>query len=186
MIYDLRSWEKIEKTQSRIFANGKRVMSQKTGFATSEEFFVMSMIIGIISAIVFLVPLIPFFTGQAPLRWEIHDPITLFVILGCIWMGIQSKEGIKLRNEQGGIHPKDTLLVLDGEKQILSKQQGTNEEVLIPLSQVAFHIRIHRGKNKTFYKIEAHYPQGKQVIASCARQDLAEAALVEIKSRLGI
>ena len=184
MIYGLSAWEKPDRLQPRLFFNGNTVVVQKTKFATSQEWLALGAVTLIISVGSFLFPYLV--EGGLPTLAAINMNNILPAVgaLAGILLITKSKEGMRLRNEQGGIHPEDTLLVLDGSKRVFTKQKGTLEETLASLQDLSLAIRILRSSKQTEYRIVATYPQGSEALAKYSTQKGAEAMLQNLKTRL--
>lgn len=184
MIYGISTWEKLDQSQPRLFTNGNTVVVQRTKFATSQEWLVLGTIFLIMGLGSFLLPFLA--QGTLPLLSSLnpgHILPALGVASGIVIIG-KSREGIRLRNEQGGIHPEDTLIVLDGTKKTVVRQQGTTEEAITTFQDLSLEIRIQHNNKQTEYRIVAKYPQGNETLAKTTSQKSVDVLLQNLKTRL--
>lgn len=184
MIYGLSSWEKLDRFQPRLFANGNIVVLQRQKITTSQESFVLGALALALSAGSFF---FPYILGETPWSLESLKPTDLFQATGALFGAIliaKSKEGMRIRNEHGGVHPEDTLLVLDANKKTFFRQKGTTEEVIAPLQNISLEIHAQRGNKYIEYRIFAIYPEGKTFLIKTTTQKSAETILQKIKDHL--
>lgn len=184
MIYGLSSWEKIDRTQPWLFANGNTVVIQRPKFLTSPATYILGIFLTLFGAasLVWL-----YFSNELSFDTinSTHILAGLSIIPG-IWISLRAKEGTELRKEQGGIHPTDTLLVLDGSRKDVKKQIGTTEEFITSFENMQFEIEVRRNNKQTQYKIQITHPKGKERIATTTTQKSSDALLQNIKTRLQI
>lgn len=186
MIYGIASWEKIDRMQPWLLAYGSTVIVQQPKFLTSPATYIL----GIFLTILGTATLAGFyFSGELILTIATIDPIVILagasIALG-IWLTVQAKAGTTLRKEQGGIHPTDTLLVLDGSQKTVTKQTGTTEEVITSFQDMQFEIQVRRNNKQTQYRIQIVHPKGKERIVVATTQASADKILKTIKEKVGI
>lgn len=186
MIYGLSSWEKIDRVQPWLLANGDVIVIQKPNFLTSPGTYILSIFITIVGAASIAES---YFSGELTFALATINPVNILAALGTalgIWISIQVKAGIALRKERGGIHPADTLLVLDGSRKDVKKQIGTTEELITSFENMRFEIEIRRNSKQNQYRIQIVHPQGKEHIVTTTTQKSSDALLQNIKTRLHI
>lgn len=186
MIYGLSSWEKIDRTQPWLLTNGDVVVIQKPKFLTSPNTYILSIFLTIVGTASIAES---YFSGEPTFTLTTINPVHILAGLSTalgIWISAQVKTGIALRKEQGGIHPTDTLLVLDGSRKDVKKQIGTTEELITSFENMQFEIEIRRNSKQNQYRIQIVYPQGKEHIVTATTQKSSDALLQNIKTRLHI
>ncbi len=176
MIYSLDSWKKLHFT---VFSDGNRVVSQHFSFVTSPGAFV----VGIIFLCISVLDLISFFAQNGP------EPLLIialiFIVAGAV-LTIKSKIANNVRREHGGIHPDDTLIILDASHQTATKQKGNSEEHVTSFADMQLVLGYYDSRKTTKHQIDLIYPQGKVCLVSTNNRALAEKLLQEIKTILNI
>ncbi len=181
MYHNTIAWQKIAKNVYD--ADGKIVFIRQK-FLTSP----VPIIIGgasVMSAI--MIALITYFTI------EDSNLIAVFIASGAIeaivggsllFVGLKAKSE---RDQNGGIHPKDTVYILDSRQDEVRRQAAGEDERIAKLSETTLGITIERDSGSSRYFLELHIPT-KEKITLLVRQDRTEAEklLSDIKTRLGI
>lgn len=186
MIYGISSWEKPDKLQPWLRVNDNTVVFQQTKFATSQEYIALAIVIAIISTGAFL---FPYLTGELSFfsfSFRSVDALSLVGIGFSFWLFTRSKEGVHLRQEQGGIHPSDTLFVLDGSKRVLMKQQGSTENLVTSFENLKLELQTQRSGKRVTYRICAIHPKGKEQLISTSTQKSGQTLVDNIKTRINL
>ncbi|MEK9156650.1 MAG: hypothetical protein AAB448_00745 [Patescibacteria group bacterium] len=181
MLYTNSSWEKIH---TGVFKNGNQIISHQLAFFAS-------------SGPLFLGGFFIFFaavhTGiqyfNHVLSWKNLQSLDIILFATAIfggWLITKGRAGLEVRKEHGGIHPNDTLIVLDSTTQDVMKQKGMTEERIGTFANMQLSIRMDRSGKNVKYRIEAIFPEKKERIATTNNRTHAEKLLQEIKSHLHI
>lgn len=117
------------------------------------------------------------------------QPIDFFLFAGAacgVWLISKGKAGKETSKEHGGIHPDDTLIVLDSTAQTAIKQVNMTEEPLGMFTNMQLNIRKDQSGKNTSYRIEVIFPDKKERIATTNNKAHAEKLLQDIKTHLNI
>lgn len=178
-MYMLTSWLKI---RPNVYDAGGKVVFIKQKFLTS----VFSILIGANSLIVGIVyGLITYYTDRPE-----DKMIMLFLAAGPVaalglFLLVKGIEGNRIRQESGGIHPTDTLYIIDGSSKELRRCVGNIEERLADFENLKMEIITIHGKN-TSYSIQLAWADQKIRVASSGRKSDMEKLLADIQNRVGI
>lgn len=179
MLYTNASWEKIH---ARLYKYEKKIISHRLSFFASSA----PLIIGGVFILFAVVN-----TGSAYLNHALSfkslQPVDLFFFIGVacsVWLISKGKVEKETSKEHGGIHPDDTLIILDGAAQTVMKQVGMTEEQVGTFANMQLNIRKDKSGKNVKYCIEAVFPQKRERIAITHNKARAEKLLQEIKTHL--
>lgn len=184
MIYGLTSWEKLNTLAPTIFINGNVVVSQRTKLFTSHFAYVIAAFLILYG----ILPLGGYFVGVHFSLSNIQptDVFSLVSIVIGIVLIFNARTGIALRNEQGGIHPTDTLTILDSSTKTVTQQIGTITNSICNFSDLRLELHLQKNSRSSEYVIVAFYPSGKINLGRGKNRLDTERVLQEIKTRLQI
>ncbi len=178
MFYQTSSWQKL---RTNVFDAGGKVIFVRQPFLTSP----MAILLGgaiIVFGATYLPAMIvsetadtkPFFIGIAILE----------AALG-IWLIVQGLKGKRERIENGGVHPKDVLHMLDASSGELRRRIGGVEERLTDFANLQMNVKIQRGKH-TSYHLELAWPEHHlTVVRGTSKKDI-EALIADLRQRINL
>ncbi len=108
----------------------------------------------------------------------------LLAVIGAIML-YKGKVAQDIRKEQGGIHPNDTLIILDAAQKTVIKQQGLQEEKLTTFDEMRLEMTYGGADNTTTFIVLKH-PKGEEILMSTVNKFKGEKMLTEIKKHLHI
>ncbi len=178
-MYMLTSWLKIFPN---VYDAGNKIVFVKQKFLTS----VFSILIGANSLIVGIVyGLITYYTDRTE-----DKMIMLFLAAGPVaalglYLLLKGIEGNRIRQESGGIHPTDTLFIIDGSNKELRRCVGNIEERLTDFADLKMEVITIHGKSNT-YSIQLAWADQKIRVANSGRKSDMEKLLTDVQSRVGL
>lgn len=180
-MYDLSVWQKID--QHLFDAGGGRLVHIRQPFMTSAP----AILIGSVMSLPMLgYGIVQIVHGEDALALITANHIHVLFIPFGLWILISGIKGYSERQEHGGVHPKDTLLIFDTSAGELRRSVDGMEERVSALSDVTLTTKIERGKN-TNYKILVHWqPDGKTTLSSTVSKSIHAKRLEEITNRTGL
>lgn len=177
MYFNISSWQKIVPG---LYDTGSAIVAVRQKFRTS----IMAVFFGIVCIASTALSTVPAIVAK---EFDVTHFAIAFVMLGIpgLWLVWNGWQGTKLRKENGGVHPTDSVYTInrDGDVRL---RIGDHEERLAALNEVQFTIVRQRGRNTTFYKIFIAWPNGKAFIATKHSQKDADNLLNDIRTRLGL
>lgn len=171
MLFNLSTWGKLAPDQPNVFINGTVIVVRRQQFYTSSLGILIGTIVLFIGITLYEKGLMAFVSGTISL-------------LGVLFARYAYTADI-LRKEQGGVHPQDTLLILNGSQKTLTKQINGSESRLAALQDTRFEISVSSNhKENRRYRLFITYPQGKELIARATTQASCNKLLKDIEEAL--
>ena len=183
MIHNLSAWKKINEAHPDLLTNGKSIVLQKRKFTTSRDGFLVGVFLAIFGIAILLER---YFASNFPfsfISFNLQQIIPEICVIAGIWLAIKARNGKNLRQEQGGIHPTDILIILDGQKKEVTQQINTSEKFLTSFKEMRIENETRRdGKRNYYCQIQIRYTGGKEILAVTSTKTSAQKLTQDIEN----
>jgi hypothetical protein len=177
MEYRFAGWKKLEEN---VYDAGNQIVVLQKNFLASLTAILIGGIIIFFAGI--YIPVI--FIRLDAEKHFFAVFLMLPIILG-LWLMAKGFQGRKEREEKGGIHPADTLIIFDSRSREVRRKIGGTEEHLANFDEISLTTRVVYGKIQ-YHLIDLTWPNKTTILCSSSSENKSQQLLINICDRLGL